>query len=589
MNKRFFTIRIISLILSVLLFSSFADCRVFAASANKFRINISTDAGSTDLSGVKFDIYTSELTSGNQNYDKYINTYSFSAYSDKNGKVSFTRPEGMFIVKADLDTLPRKTAIEEDMWRIDSSTTKSISVDIDRIKYININTDGIDSENVKVVVLSAAKKEIFCNYTVDISDPETTTTVNENDGRSTYTTTRTITVRANGTIRKKVLSSEKTETAVPVVSLDPEGYDFTRSFCEKDGFFKLWYNPKDFSDETVERLYITFVDALDFFKEYKFNAPIKESGSEYYNIYLICDGGASATTKHVKKGSSYMIIKPPKDYTRLDYPYYTSVVAHELFHAIQYTYTRVYDINPPKWFREAMSNWAGMAYINYATPSHNKYINIFQSNPELPLTSTFDSRVYGSTLFIETISEYFGGPETIRKIFLQFAKISKTASNPEMTAISRGLAAVNKSYSRTAAFIRFALNNMYPSNYYKLNNSSKWKNAARSGNTITSGCTLRRVEIQPLSSRYYDISPTNTSENVYISVFDSSGKYSNLAVCCAVKKTNGTFSDFTDRVKSFTTYRIRNFTGYNTSAATIGIVDTSVTRSQNVSIKIEYK
>ena len=130
MNKRFFTIRIISLILTVLLFSSFADCRVFADSANKFRINISTDAGSTDLSGVKFDIYTSELTSGNQNYDKYINTYSFSAYSDKNGKVSFTRPEGIFIVKADLDTLPRKTAIEEDMWRIDSRTTKSTMLPI---------------------------------------------------------------------------------------------------------------------------------------------------------------------------------------------------------------------------------------------------------------------------------------------------------------------------------------------------------------------------------------------------------------------------------------------------------------------------
>ena len=307
-----------------------------------------------------------------------------------------------------------------------------------------------------------------------------------------------------------------------------------------------------------------------------------------YAVSARHDGGASATTKHVKKGSSYIIIKPPADYTRVDYPYYTSVVAHELFHAIQYTYTRVYDINPPKWFREAMSNWAGMAYINYATPSHNKYINIFQSNPELPLTSTFDSRVYGSTLFIQTISEYFGGPETIRKIFLQFAKISKTAKNPEMTAISRGLAAADKSYSRSAAFMRFALNNMYPSHYYKLGNSSKWNNAARSG-VITSSCTLRRVEIQPLSSKYYDITPQKSAESVYITVFDSSGKYSNLAVCCAVKKANGAFADFTNGVKSFTTYRIKNLSALNVSAATIGLVDTSLSSSSNVSVKIEYK
>lgn len=570
------------------MFSSFADCRVFAAAADRFTVKISTDESSTDLSGVKFDIYTSELITGNRNFEKYTNTYSFSAYSDKNGKVSFTRPKGSFIVKADLDTLPRKTAIQEDMWRIDGSSTKSITANIDRIKYININTDGIDSENVKVTILSAAKKEIFCNYTVDISDPETTASVNEKDGRSTYTTTRTITVRANGTIRKKTLTSEKTETAVPVVSLDPQGSEFTRSLCEKGGFFKLHYNPKDFSDATVERLYSTFNDALVFFKKYGFNEPIKEEGSEYYNIYLICDGGASATTKHVKKGSSYIIIKPPADYTRVDYPYYTSVVAHELFHAIQYTYTRVYDINPPKWFREAMSNWAGMAYINYATPSHNKYINIFQSNPELPLTSTFDSRVYGSTLFIQTISEYFGGPETIRKIFLQFAKISKTAKNPEMTAISRGLAAADKSYSRSAAFMRFALNNMYPSHYYKLGNSSKWNNAARSG-VITSSCTIRRVEIQPLSSKYYDITPQKSAESVYITVFDSSGKYSNLAVCCAVKKANGAFADFTNGVKSFTTYRIKNLSALNVSAATIGLVDTSLSSSRNVSVKIEYK
>ena len=588
MNKRFFSIRIISLILSVLMFTSFADCRVFAAAADKFTVKISTDESSTDLSGVKFDIYTSELITGNRNFEKYTNTYSFSAYSDKNGKVSFTRPKGSFIVKADLDTLPRKTAIQEDMWRIDGSSTKSITANIDRIKYININTDGIDSENVKVTILSAAKKEIFCNYTVDISDPETTASVNEKDGRSTYTTTRTITVRANGTIRKKTLTSEKTETAVPVVSLDPQGSEFTRSLCERDGFFKLHFNPKDFSDATVERLYSTFNDALVFFKKYGFNEPIKEEGSDYYNIYLICDGGASATTKHVKKGSSYIIIKPPADYTRVDYPYYTSVVAHELFHAIQYTYTRVYDINPPKWFREAMSNWAGMAYINYATPSHNKYINIFQSNPELPLTSTFDSRVYGSTLFIQTISEYFGGHETIRKIFLQFAKISKTAKNPEMTAISRGLAAADKSYSRSAAFMRFALNNMYPSHYYKLGNSSKWNNAARSG-VITSSCTLRRVEIQPLSSKYYDITPQKSAESVYITVFDSSGKYSNLAVCCAVKKANGAFADFTNGVKSFTTYRIKNLSALNVSAATIGLVDTSLSSNRNVSVKIEYK
>ncbi|MGN0656564.1 MAG: hypothetical protein ACI4KR_07210 [Ruminiclostridium sp.] len=494
----------------------------------------------------------------------------------------------MFIVKADLETLPRKTAITEDMWTISSSSIKSISVDIDRIRYINIEADGIDGEAVKVDILSAGRKELFCNYTVNISDPEVSETVNEDNGRRTYTTERTVTVRANGTRKTKVLKSEKTETANPVVSLESDGYQFTRSLCKKDGFFRIYYNPKDYSDEIVGNIYDTFVEAENFFERNKFNAPIKESGSDYYNIYLIDDGGASATTRHVKNGSSYIVMKPPNDYTKEKNEYYTSVIAHELFHAIMYTYTRVYGINPPKWFREAFANWAGIEFIASSTNVLKKYVNIFQSDPELPLTSTYDSRVYGATMFPLTISEYFGGIETIRKILLQFEKISKTEKYPEMVAISKGLAAADKSYSRTAALIRFSLNNMYPSHYYSISGASKWDNARRSSDIITAACTLRNVEVQPLSSRYYDISPKSSSKSVYISVFDNSGKYSNLAICSAVKNKNGSFTDFTDRVKSFSTYRIKNFTGNNADVASIGIVDTSLSRSQDVNIKIEY-
>ncbi|MGN0579011.1 MAG: hypothetical protein ACI4J4_10355 [Ruminiclostridium sp.] len=588
MNSKALPCKIISLILSIILFASFADCPVFAAAANKFTINIGTDISGADLSGVKFDIYTSSLTLSSSDYDKYTNKYAFSVYSDSKGNVSFTRPSGMFIVKADLQTLPKKTAITEDMWTVTGSKTKSISADIDGIRYIDIETDGIDSENVKVGIFSAARKELFCKYTVDISEPETTETVNEENGRKTYTTSRTITVRANGKKKTKTLKSEKTETANPVVSLKNDDYEYTHYLCEKGGFFRIYYNSKDFSEETVTNIYSTFVEAESFFEDNNFNPPMKQSSSDYYNIYLITEGGASATTKHVKNGTSYMILQPPKDYTREKNLYYTSVIAHELFHAIMYTYTRAYGINPPKWFREAFANWAGIEFINSSTNTLRKYVNIFQSNPGLPLTSTYDSRVYGSTMFALTISEYFGGIETIREIMLQYEKISPSDKNPEMTAISKGLAAADKSYSRTAALIRFALNNMYPSHYYSMSGSEKWDNACRSG-TVTDACTLRNVEVQPLSARYYDISTKSSSKSVYISVFDNSGKYSNLALCSAVKKKDGSFTDLTDRVKAFSTYRIKNFTAVNTEVASIGIIDTSLSRGQDVTIKAEYR
>lgn len=579
--------RIISLFLILFILLGFTDVRAFAAGYGQYTIRISTDY-TASLKNIKFDIYRAELASSNGNIEKYNNKYVFSVYSDSKGKCTFDKPGNNFVIKADISTLPRKTGIAEDVWTVFGADSDTLRTSVNKIRYINIDSSELKSGEVKVKLRGSDKKELFAPYTVDISDAEVTETTNAENGRTTFITTQKITVVANGVKATKVLTEENTETINPTVSLVDSEYDNPAAYTEAGSFFMIHYDEDDYTADMVKNIFRTFEEAKTFYDGYGFNEPISDTG-KFYNVYLITEGGASATTKHVKKGSSYIKLLAKKSYSDKEWVYYRSVIAHELFHAIMYTYTRKYGISPEKWFRESFANFAGLVFIGKSTNTLKKYINVFQSNPELPLTNTFDSRVYGATMLPLTIYEDFGGMNTIKSILEQFPKIGKNASNPEMTAISNGLSKINKSFSRSRLLIRFALNNMFPSDYYELSGAEEWNNSARSSGIIKSDCTMRNLKQQFLTTRYYDIAPGSNGKNAYITVCDNNNKYSNLAFCCALmKNSNMIGADFSDTIKGFTTFRIKNFSDIKYKYASFGIINTSISKSQNVSLKISY-
>lgn len=101
-----------------------ATTMVYAAESGKetldvFQLRFYADASLSDsqkkmdLSGIKVDVYKSELTNFDRefNISEFTHNYAFSVYTDANGGVQFVRPSKEMLILVDVSTLPKNTGI----------------------------------------------------------------------------------------------------------------------------------------------------------------------------------------------------------------------------------------------------------------------------------------------------------------------------------------------------------------------------------------------------------------------------------------------------------------------------------------------
>ncbi len=68
-------------------------------------------SGDFDLSGIKIDIFSSQLDSQEDGVEIYAHTYQYSVYTGKDGYYSFDMPSGKYLVSADMKSLPEDALI----------------------------------------------------------------------------------------------------------------------------------------------------------------------------------------------------------------------------------------------------------------------------------------------------------------------------------------------------------------------------------------------------------------------------------------------------------------------------------------------
>lgn len=262
--------------------------------------------------------------------------------------------------------------------------------------------------------------------------------------------------------------------------------------------------------------------AHNFFVNHGFRAPIKTKGETYYHIYLISGlkyEGATHSQKSIfGTVESYIDLKfdSGEQYSNAANQVtkaFQSTLAHEIFHAISYTYRD----SMPSWFSEAFATWAGLRYAADGSVADG-YVSQYLLDTSVSPHDMGEKSLmqYGFCVFPLTLDMYNGGIATIRKII----EATETTSNG-YTAIQKGIEVANQSYTMAGeAFNHCSLHISKPTVFYTMATSG-WGEASCVSRSDTESYTVTGDAFT--SSRYGYGQVSSVSKTLSISVRRNAG------------------------------------------------------------------
>ena len=601
----------------------------------------------SNLQNIKIDIYTYELEEKNDELEIYRNVFSSSIYTDTKGSYSFARPDSEFLMKVDLSSLPYRSGISEKVVHV-GSNDKCKDFEVEYIYSDDIMVNDISSEDVQVNFTSKSGDNLFTDYTTKISPLTVSSDLKELKNLDMLNNLEyRVYVSANGfvdedkyvinlskNIKDKIndlsfygkitdqerislfaqlldsdinLSfSEKNDISIDIMnfcinnpsddnvskynevidrSLIIPNYKDEQTYSPTGGFFQIHYENGDYSTTTVSNIYSKLSDVKNWYTSNGFLPPKKQSGQIYYHIYLVKTGDANGSTQPFTSGASYIVFKAPTDYTASNINF-NKTIAHEMFHAVSFNYTYANNVTPERWFRESFATWASLKYVNTNLSQFKSFADDFLSTPDKSLNTIISgmNRQYGAFLFPLTISEEYGGINTIKNIMEQFGTYSSS-----FNAILYGLSSTDLSYSISKAFRTCALYNTFPDNYYDLCTGTYIWNDARRVASYTNGISSLNVSLNHMSCKYCDFIPNTSSRYLYVTLDDNNNTYSNIAMCCVKKKCDGSYFKYESTVSSSFTYRFNNFRNTVSNKFTIGLINTKVSGDQQLAFSATYQ
>lgn len=264
-------------------------------------------------------------------------------------------------------------------------------------------------------------------------------------------------------------------------------------------------------------------DAHNFFVNHGFHVPRKPTGEIYYHIYII-SGLVGYTGVTVKKdvtantAASYIELKfdSGEQYSTVTNQVtdvFKSALAHEMFHAISYTYR----YSMPSWFSESFATWAGLRYTANGSVADGYVSQYLPDTSVSPHDMKEGSLMqYGFCVFPLTLDMYNGGIPTIRKII----EATENTSNG-YTAIQKGIEAANQSYTMAGeALNHCSLHISKPTVFYTMATSG-WGEASCVTRSDTESYTVTGDAFT--SSRYGYGQISSVSKTLSISVRRNAG------------------------------------------------------------------
>lgn len=219
---------VLSLIVTLSSFvSSYADDISIADDALTIGISDTEFTGviknenSSGVKDVKIDIYSYVLEEETDECKIFRNVYDSSVYTDNEGSYKFDRPEGAFLMKVDLSTLPGGTGISNETIHIDE-VENTTTLNVDNISSIDVQVNDIVTEDILVEFKSDTEQVLYTDYNISVNPTESealvATFANLNDTDETSginSLDYLITVEANG-----LMYSETYTVALPSDPID---------------------------------------------------------------------------------------------------------------------------------------------------------------------------------------------------------------------------------------------------------------------------------------------------------------------------------------------------------------------------------
>ncbi len=449
-----------------------------------------------NLSGIKVDIYSSELTQYYSEYDmsEFTHSYAFSVYSDENGMIAFVKPSDEFLMMFDETSLPVGTGVELHT-KFYHSDDVADRIEISEIDHVDVKYDETFENSISVSVYNKAGKNITASYSIseeksaDDIKKGTVTVGNEIIPYEYYidfsadeqlarlkeeviagTKTKSEALQEFDAICKKLEKStekdfcgdwlidyyvffdslsdyqqEKTDR-----SFTPPDYDTTFS----SGRFEIRYSSASGSVPTfIYTIMLALQDAdTSLCGGLSLSQPrSNESGTAKYYLYVTSNTGpaTAVTYPEIKSGVnvSSIVLYEINDLSVSATDLQKGTVAHEYMHAITHTYRD--NTTLPKWFKESWSEWARVRVKGLSTSTcEADHVNGYLNYSYKSLIS--DSDRYGKLLYPLFIKQNYGGDITVANAVKNLAYTSNV-----YTAIGNALPGTNTFYSIFPAYMRY--------------------------------------------------------------------------------------------------------------------------------------
>ncbi|MBH31475.1 MAG: hypothetical protein CMG71_05730 [Candidatus Marinimicrobia bacterium] len=203
--------------------------------------------------------------------------------------------------------------------------------------------------------------------------------------------------------------------------------------------------------ETAERVFEVEIGSFGFTRPPSDQWYADNGGSDAYDIYLLDIGenlfgytqmehlanymsgnNEFSDTKEENALTSYIAMN--NDYGQFlceESACVEVTLAHEFFHAIQFGY----DAWDKIWFLEASAVWMEDEVFDDINDNYY-YLDLWMRQPHVALDQNRSPHWYGSWIYFRYLSEHFGGPLTIRKIFERsVVDVSKRYTNNSIHSI----------------------------------------------------------------------------------------------------------------------------------------------------------
>lgn len=150
--------------------SEIADFDLIATPDEEFKGVIESENPS-NVENIKIDVYSYVLEEETDEYKAFRNVYDSSVYTDSEGSYAFDRPEGAFMMKVDLSTLPDGTGISSETIHIDE-VENTTALNVDQISSIDVQVNDIVTEDILVEFKSDTEQVLYTDYNISVKPAE---------------------------------------------------------------------------------------------------------------------------------------------------------------------------------------------------------------------------------------------------------------------------------------------------------------------------------------------------------------------------------------------------------------------------------